>query len=228
MASVAALLAVSATASGGDLLGVPESALAAEALVPSTIPVVELIRIYGRLAGKQCFGKEVPQAAGASCQLTLDGATRALGLGGGTRALSEDAFIARLGEMHFAWPLKPWGTARSVSNQKTATMNKSAETAVYMRELEQRALYDKRNPTGPLPTSLRPTLDAQMQLEPVDPTAARVCYRALAGGGGQLTAEGLARAFRSILAEEEGDALDYYSFQALVGQSARVVWPPAE
>ena len=266
-------------------------ALAAEPA--ATIPVMEVVRVYGRLAGSECFGKAVPTASGASCQLTLASATRALDLesrGG----VSEDDFAARLATRGFRWPLKPWGVANnSPSNGKTVTvplpracccgsgccvhcclrllsgmlpiirvppsdsivaaaallplhcrlcvlplcvqMNKSAETALFMQELERRGLHDPRNPTGPLPTSLRPKLDQEIEAEGIDAQAASIVFRALMGSGGeggQLTVERLERTFRAVLAGEASDgssaalALDYYSFQALIAQSAaRVVWP---
>jgi len=208
---------------------VPESAL-------ETMAVLDLLRIYGRLAGNECFGRSVPAASGASCQLSLDSAARLLGLVGpgsrGGMSVSEGEFAAVLATRPFRWPLKPWGTARSASNAKTAMMNKSAETALFMAELEKRGLYDRRNPAGPLPTSLRPALDAQIDAEPIDPVAVRIAFRALGARAGRLTADGLADTFRAAAggASEDGEgdaqALDYYSFQALVGQAARVVWPP--
>lgn len=190
------------------------------------VAVLDLIRVYGRLAGDECFGRRVPKASGASCQLTLDQSTRALGLdiSGYEGGLSEEQFISRLRGLAFEWPLKPWGAAGSASNEKTATMNKSAETAVFMAELERRRLYDRRNPTGPLPTSLRPVLNAQIGEEDVDPLAVRACFRALRGDGdGRLTAERLAQTFRKASGGE--DVLDYYSFLELVKQATRVFWP---
>ena len=198
---------------------------------PAVIEVTDVIKVYGRLAGGECFGKSVPKASGASCQMTLEHAIAALGLDSEQYrdGMDERQFLARLEALSFEWPLKPWGAAKSESsNAKTATMNKSAETAVFMAELERRGLYDRRNPTGPLPTSLRTALDQQMQEEGVGVAAARKCFGALVGGGvtepgALLTAERLERTIRASTGGET--ALDYYSFQALIGQSSRVVWP---
>jgi len=77
--------------------------------------------------------------------------------------LDRDQFGDRLTHLPFRWPLKPYGIDKSLD--KTALMNKGAETALYMQQLEQAGLYDPRNPTGPLPTSLRPKLNAILQQE---------------------------------------------------------------
>ena len=109
-------------------------------------------------------------------------------------------------------------------------MNKSAETAVYMAELEARALYNPRNPAGPLPTSLRPALNAALDEEGVQPAAARDIFAALAGAGGgdgtRLSAAVLERAFAGAAEEDGSDArtIDYYGFLRIVGKT-RVEWP---
>ena len=71
----------------------------------------------------------MPAAAGASCQLTAERIRETIG------DVSEAGFEARLAALPFHWPLKPYGTAASPSNVKTVSINKNAETAVYMREL---------------------------------------------------------------------------------------------
>ena len=106
-------------------------------------------------------------------------------------------------------------------------MNKSAETAIFMAELEKRGLYDPRNPAGPLPTSLRPLLNQKVGGDGVDPRVARAAYRALSGGeSGPLSVARLDATLRAADGREEGGgapALDYYSFQGLMGRNARVV-----
>lgn len=240
-----AMVAPAAPGGGGAGAGASDTLVRVESA--AELPVEELLKIYGRLASRQCFGKEAPP--GASCQLALTELTQRLGLapppsdtsaapgsGGALGAaesttsgmLSEAAFAELLGVAPFRWPLKPWGTANSESNAKTAVMNKSAETALFMAALAQRGLYDPRNPAGPLPTSLRPALNTALQAEGVDAAAAHIVYRALAGGapggegGASLTAQRLERTYREATG---GQPLDYYSFQALVGHQARIVWP---
>ena len=225
--AVLALGVVSVTAGGtsGDA-----AAPAADSSDGSELRVTDVIRIYGRLAGRECFGKAVPTAAGASCQMTVDHAVVALGLHETAQGIDEGQFLTRLEALQFEWPLKPWGAAKSDSNAKTVTVNKSAETSVFMAELERRELYDRRNPTGPLPTSLRSALDKQVQADGVDAAAARKCFRALLGGdvepGALLTAERLERTIRVATGGER--ALDYYSFQTLVTEQSRIVWTVAE
>jgi len=202
--------------------------LAVAALIAtSPVPVLDVIQIYGRLAGPECFGKTVPLASGASCQLTaeqlratLSGVDEAAcGVLHLTWRVStvwhhaaaethgsrtQASFSARLDTLPFRWPLKPFGTADSPSNVKTAAINKNAETAVYMRQLEQRRLYNRNEPTGPLPTSLRPALDDQLSREPISPAASRLAFRALRDADGPL---------------------DWFSFLNRVG-AEKVEWPP--
>ena len=97
-------------------------------IATSPVPVMDVLQVYGRLAGSECFGKTVPLSAGASCQLTAERIRETIGD-------SEAGFEARLAALPFRWPLKPYGTAASPSNVKTVAINKNAETAVYMREL---------------------------------------------------------------------------------------------
>ena len=97
-------------------------------IATSPVPVMDVLQVYGRLAGPECFGKTVPAAAGASCQLTAERIRETIGD-------TEAVFEARLAALPFRWPLKPYGTAASPSNVKTVAINKNAETAVYMREL---------------------------------------------------------------------------------------------
>ena len=161
----------------------------------SPVPVLDVLQVYGRLAGPECFGKTVPPSAGASCQLTAERIRETIGD-------SEAGFEARIAEMPFRWPLKPYGTAASPSNFKTVAINKNAETAVYMSELEQRRLYNRNDPTGPLPTSLRPVLDAQLSREPISPEASKLAFRAL----------------------RDAPTLDWFSFLERIG-AEQVVWP---
>ena len=206
---------------------------AAPAAAKAEVPVTDLVQVFGRLAGDECFGATAPP--GSSCQLSIGRALQILGLDvsdGGQASLSEDEFVALLQKRHFRWPLKPWGTANSPkSNAKTAVMNKCAETAVFMSELTRNGLYDPRNPAGPLPTSMRPQLNARLEAEEIRETSARLIFRALAGGGSDkfsaapvraLTAKDLKQTFLDLAG---GEPLDYYSFQALVNHEARVVWP---
>ena len=163
----------------------------------SPVPVMDVLQVYGRLAGPECFGKTVPAAAGASCQLTAERIRETIG------DASEAGFEARLAALPFRWPLKPYGTAASPSNAKTVAINKNAETAVYMRELEQRRLYNRNDPTGPLPTSLRPALDAQLSRESINPEASKLAFRAL---------------------QNAPTPLDWFSFLERIG-AEQVVWP---
>jgi hypothetical protein len=128
--------------------------------------------------------------------------------------LTEDEFRDILNRAEFQWPLKPYGVDKSLS--KTAIMNKGAETKVFMDQLEERGLYDKRNPTGPLPTSLRPQLNRVLQEEGVDPTTSDRVYQALGGRDGRLRAEQVKQIF--------GSDMDYYGFLELIGKES-ITWP---
>ena len=131
-------------------------------IATSPVPVMDVLQVYGRLAGPECFGKTVPAAAGASCQLTAERIRETIG-----DVSSEAGFEARLAALPFRWPLKPYGTAASPSNVKTVAINKNAETAVYMRELEQINVTTcllRRQPTTRRAASdlTGPALDAQL------------------------------------------------------------------
>ena len=50
-------------------------------IATSPVPVMDVLQVYGRLAGPECFGKTVPAAAGASCQLTAERIRETIGDG---------------------------------------------------------------------------------------------------------------------------------------------------
>ena len=211
------------------LLGPTVASFATSILIASTSPLIErsaplapapalqVIVGYGKLASNTCFGKTSPP--GSSCQLSLSDLERELGLDSDEARLTSEEFNRRINALDFQWPLKPYGI-NDKSQEKTGVINKGAETAYYMDELEARGLYDRRNPTGPLPTSLRPKLNAILNGEGIDDNASRVLFGALAGdfAAEQLTKEGLSRSFGGE------SVIDYYGFLDLVGNS-NINWP---
>ena len=180
--------------------------------LPTAVPVLEVIKIYGKLAGPECYGQKSPK--GSSCQVTLRDIENLFESNDNYRVLTEDEFRDTLNRVGFQWPLKPYGVDKSLS--KTATMNKGAETKVFMDQLEERGLYDKRNPTGPLPTSLRPQLNRLLQEEGVDSTTCKQVFQALGGRNGQLKVGKMEEFFRSDM--------DYYGFLELIGKES-ITWP---
>ena len=129
-------------------------------------------------------------------------------------SLSRQEFGERVSTADFQWPLKPYGVEKS--NDKTALMNKGAETRIYMEELQAAGLYDPRNPTGPLPTSLRPKLNALIQNKPLSEDVLDRVYSVMTGGTGKITREDIDDLTKS-------GPLDYYSFLELIGPD-RVTW----
>ena len=102
---------------------------------------------------------------------------------------------------------------------ETAVMNKGAETRIFMQELELRKLYDSRNPTGPLPTSLRPVLNKKLQTEGIlDSRAIDLTYDAFAGGGDRATETA------SLDGEISDEYIDYYDFLKIIGPNS-ISWP---
>ena len=198
----------------------------------SIVPVLEVIKVYGKLAGSQCYGKLAPK--GSSCEMTLiDVEELFFGNNQGSSlpssssqtvksSISEQEFGDRLQtNAKFEWPLKPYGIEKS--NSKTATMNKGAETKVYMDLLEERGLYDRRNPTGPLPTSLRPQLNAQLQKEGIQSNFVKHKTFLILGGSessGELQQDKL----KEVLSQREGNSIDYYDFLELIGKES-ITWP---
>jgi hypothetical protein len=200
--------------------------------LPASIPVLEVVKAYGSLAGSECYGRQAPP--GSSCQLPLADLQKELGIAGSSSFLSETDFLERLEALPFQWPLKPYGIDKSSSLTKTAIVNKGAETRVYMEELERRGMYDPRNPTGPLPTSLRPKLNQALNQEKMDPQAASLIFRVLSSSSKSnpnapphknnendanvISATSLKDAFRGET------VLDYYGFLNLIGTSS-ISWP---
>lgn len=191
------------------------------------IPITEVIKAFGRLAGPECYGKRAPP--GSSCQITEQDIDRVFG-GSDTATkngrtddissavLTEEQFKTRLKAAPFQWPLKPFGVSKDASLAKTASMNKGAETRVYMDLLEERQLYNPRDPTGPLPTSLRPKLNRLLQDEGIDQTTMTRVFLALNDGKSPtIDVKELRRRF-------EGHPMDYYEFLELVGKDS-ITWP---
>ena len=184
---------------------------------PSPIPILEVIKVYGKLAGPDCFGQVSPK--GSSCQVTWKDMQMTFGFNDGDddekAVLNFEEFDQALDKAEFQWPLKPYGVDKSSS--KTATMNKGAETRIYMDELERRGLYDPRNPTGPLPTSLRPKLNKVLQTEDIEMPIREKTFKALGGQNGKLNANIVKGKF------QDGD-LDYYKFLNMIGTDS-ISWP---
>lgn len=179
----------------------------------SPVPVLEVIKVYGSLANSECFGANA--SPGSSCQLPLGHLQKKLFQE--TLSISREDFARIVKQSHFQWPLKPYGIDKSLS--KTAIMNKGAETKIFMDELEARGLYDRRNPTGPLPTSLRPKLNQQLEQEGIDPAVVDRVFLMFNGEKpGGLTYEHIREAFQGK------KALDYYSFVDLFGKES-ISWP---
>jgi hypothetical protein len=188
----------------------------ADAPLPSSfippIPILEVIKVYGKLAGQECYDQKAPK--GSSCQVTSQGIERALDFDDKNTVLTEDEFRERLNRAQFQWPLKPYGVDKSLS--KTATMNKGAETRIFMDQLEERGLYDKRNPTGPLPTSLRPQLNRLLQEEGINPRTSDRVFQTLGGKHGKLAVEAVEQMFEN--------RMDFYGFLDLLGKDS-ITWP---
>ena len=183
------------------------------------IPVLEIIKVYGKLAGPECYGMRAPP--GSSCQIRRQDFEKAFQLEHQTSKVSRDEFSSKLEQLDFQWPLKPYGIDNSKSLAKTAVMNKGAETRVFMEELERRGLYDRRNPTGPLPTSLRPALNKKLQEDGLDARAVELVYGALTSGSSEkdfLSAEQVQKIF------SPDDQLDYYEFLRFIGTDT-ITWP---
>lgn len=139
--------------------------------------------------------------------------------------MTEERFIQQLEAASFQWPLKPFGVDKNKSLAKTASTNKSAETKVYMGLLGERHLFNPRDPTGPLPTSLRPKLNAMLQQDGVDERTAKRVFEALVetkGGGGRGSIATLS--VEALKQQLEIQPLDYYSFLDLLGTPS-IVWP---
>lgn len=181
---------------------------------PVHVPILEVIKVYGKLAGPTCFGKLAP--TGSSCQVTRQDWNRLFfsneNDNDDDNSSSKQQLAALINQLDFQWPLKPYGVEKSES--KTAVMNKGAETRLYMEQLEIWGLYDRRNPTGPLPTSLRPQLNRLLQQETVATTAMDLFLQKLTGTNGVEMTESLFQG---------KDAIDYYDFLDFLGKNS-ITW----
>eukprot|EP01083_Nonionella_stella_P218666 783952_1 len=209
------------------------------------LPVIEVIKVYGKLAGPTCFGKVAPK--GSSCQITSSELKKELGIlststststsAPGEVRITREEMSNALDALPFQWPLKPYG--RDKSSDKTAVINKGAETYLYMEQLESRGLYDRRNPAGPLPTSLRPQLNGILQKEGLKGLTVDRMFGILSssgngcGGDGDgdgdgdgegdsyITNESIENL--SMFTDEDGrhkDSADYYDFVRLLGSDS--------
>ncbi|MGK3743338.1 MAG: hypothetical protein ACI90V_010194 [Bacillariaceae sp.] len=184
------------------------------------IPILEIVKVFGKLAGSECYGKKAP--SGSSCQIQLNDIQQTVS------TLSRNEFELKLqnsNDYEFQWPLKPYGIDKSLS--KTATMNKGAETRVFMDELEYRGLYNPRNPTGPLPTSLRPALNKELQNEGIlDPRAIDITYNAFkttnANTNNNKKDDGDNNGDNNN--NNNGEYVDYYNFLKMIGTDS-ISWP---
>jgi hypothetical protein len=191
-----------------------------------TLPIVEVIKVFGRLAGPECYGKRAPP--GSSCQITEQDVDRIFVENSSAdssasipQTLTVQQFENLIRAAPFQWPLKPFGVNKDTSLVKTASMNKGAETKVYMDLLEERQLYNPRDPAGPLPTSLRPKLNRILQDEGIDPATVRRLFQALSGdrstAGATINVHSLKKRF-------EAHPMDYYEFLDLMGKVS-ISWP---
>jgi hypothetical protein len=191
-----------------------------------SISIEDVIKIYGRMAGPTCFGRLAPP--GSSCQVTSQDIERVFGdgssrSGGATStALTLEQFTALLEAANFQWPLKPFGVDKEQSLAKTASMNKSAETRVFMSLLEQEGLYNPRDPTGPLPMSLRPQLNHKLEQQGIDREATKRVFNALQKEVGGGLASPLS--IDALLQQLEQQPLDFNRFLDLLGTSS-ICWP---
>uniref|UniRef100_A0A7S0GCK7 Uncharacterized protein n=1 Tax=Proboscia inermis TaxID=420281 RepID=A0A7S0GCK7_9STRA len=92
-----------------------------------------------------------------------------------------------------------------------------------MQQLESRGLYDRRNPTGPLPTNLRPQLNGVLQKEGLKgPTVDRLFgILSSSDGDGYVTSQSIDHL--AIFTDENGqtkDSADYYDFVRLLGEDS--------
>ena len=204
------------------VIAVSPATVDTEMPIVTGIPVIEVVKVYGKLAGSSCYGMKAPP--GSSCQIQLNDIKKALGFqtehsNNNKLFLSRDEFSSRLESLEFQWPLKPYGIDKSLT--KTAVMNKGAETRVFMEELERRQMYDRRNPTGPLPTSLRPALNRQLQSEKLDPRAVDLVYNAFSSKVNKesgISSDQIDKLF------QDRQEMDYYDFLKMIGPDSKR-WP---
>ena len=234
---VPTLLAAQVSSSSSSLSSPPTT---------SSVPIVQVIQVYGKLAGPSCFGQTMAPP-GSSCLITLD-ELRRHGFFQSARqqeeatgsdslvVLSRAQFAQRVRALDFAWPLKPYGMDDSSSLEKTVKMNKGVETRVYMQLLEEQGLYNPRNPTGPLPTSLRPQLNAILnQQQQIDDTTITMVYNALLSRQEEQNDAGNASSNKNQSKQQElnldfletvfADGMDYYGFLDLLGGTKSISWP---
>eukprot|EP00401_Gymnodinium_catenatum_P000219 CAMPEP_0117492112 /NCGR_PEP_ID=MMETSP0784-20121206/18414_1 /TAXON_ID=39447 /ORGANISM="" /LENGTH=285 /DNA_ID=CAMNT_0005286923 /DNA_START=106 /DNA_END=960 /DNA_ORIENTATION=- len=182
-----------------EIISLAGLASAAAAMSPAwgdeKTDVVDVINIFGRLAGTSCFGSQA--APGVSCQVTMAELDQKLFQK--TQELSEAEFVDALASMAFAWPLKPNGA----SVKQTVTANKFAEPTSLTNAAIKRGLP---------PASQAKTAEgvsAALSQEAVPASAAKTMFaRIVASTGstdGKLNRDGVA----AWLKRYPGQALDW-------------------
>lgn len=181
------------------------------------VEVLDVLNLYGRLAGSGCFGRTAP--AGLSCQLGMEDFDRVVFRG--AAAVDEGSFTAALRATAPRWPLRP-----AVPPQQTALASRLAELRVLKDAAFNRFSTPGYNPSDrELPVAVATALAS----EELPMAAVHLVFVRLAGSGRSsaelprgagLTREGVA----SMLASLEGRALDWYSFLDLLGRQW-VTWP---
>ena len=82
-------------------------------IATSPVPVMDVLQVYGRLAGPECFGKTVPAAAGASCQLTAERIRETVG---DVKEAEFEARISNLPSFHVCQELEHGGFRTKVED----------------------------------------------------------------------------------------------------------------
>mmetsp|Transcript_68855 Transcript_68855/g.217702 ORF Transcript_68855/g.217702 Transcript_68855/m.217702 type:complete len:294 (+) Transcript_68855:47-928(+) len=192
--------------------------------ISGSVEVLDLLNVYGRLAGRACFGSTAPE--GLSCQLGMEDFDRLVFRTG--EPVSEAAFLEALAAAPPRWPLRP-----AAARRQTALAAKLAEPRV-LKEAAFARWFD-RPAEAPRDRELPTAVAAALGSEALPEGAARLVYARLMRGGPPSRPAaaptsspevGLSRDRVASLLRSQADAvLDWYSFLDLVGRPW-VMWPP--
>lgn len=186
------------------------------------VNIADVIKVYNRLAGLNCFGAKVKDGEGFCCQIQLEDWDRVVFPNFAGSVTFED-FNARLNSAPSRWPLLP----EKPDPKFTVDSEKIAERDT-LRETAKRLGLEGKGFTLRKPKKMIMAVNEKLSQEPVDPEVAKYFFTKLMqfskSEGAELSKESLVQFLLKRKAETGRSALDVESFQTLFD----IIYPKEE